>query len=57
MQFLKKQIHLEQISPVKTMSLVKKFLHSGNSQFFFAWVVVAMVILIISMTGGLAKWT
>ena len=56
-QFLKKQIHLEQMSPVETMSSVKNSSILEIPQFFFGLVVVAMVILIIFVIGGLAEWT
>ena len=51
--YLKKQIHLEKMSPVETMSLLKNSSILEIPQFFFGLEVVAMVIFIISMICGL----
>ena len=50
--FRKKQIHLEQISSVETMTSVKNFSILEIALIFFRYDVVAMVTVINSMIGG-----
>ena len=45
----------KKISPVETISSVKNSSILEIPQFFFGWVVVAMIISIIPVIGGLAE--
>ena len=45
-------MHLGKTSPVATTPKATKFLHFGNSSVFLGEVVVAMVIVINSVIGG-----
>ena len=47
----------KKISPVETISSVKNSSILEIPQVFFGQVVVAMIISIISVIGGLAEWT